>query len=323
MNQKMYLTKKCLTAIIFIFIALSLRGQQSTLLPVSTWIFNPVSYNPAISGSKDYFSVDFISSTRNNINAQIIGGNARLTKKEPEYPGSTKYTKYTNFGIGGNLVNQTSDLNGTILFGLSGSYHLKMNENSLSFLSIGLSLNGIFNTLDSITQVDPEITETINQSFEPNVDFGIYYYSPAFYVGLSSTNILESGGQADSLEVVISESRRYYFITGYKFLILRNPDLVIEPSVIISAADTTFKDILNNIHPKLTIYVENFCFGSYLYDWDKLSLFFQYNYPGFYLGGFVGIPLDSPYFISEPTIEFSTGINLSYRKSRPYKRYHW
>jgi hypothetical protein len=73
----------------------------------------------------------------------------------------------------------------------------------------------------------------------------------------------------------------------------------------------------------LKIYVENFCLGTYFYDWDKVSFFFQYNYQRFYIGTFIALHRKTPFFKKEPTVEFSAGINFSYSKARYNKRYHW
>ena len=56
----------------------------------------------------------------------------------------------------------------------AGSYQVKLNESSLSFLSFGVSVKGIYNTMDSASQVEPELTATASETFEPSMDAGIY-----------------------------------------------------------------------------------------------------------------------------------------------------
>lgn len=300
-----------------------LYGQQSSLNPISSWIFNPITYNPAVAGSKDFFSVDLIAASRENNNSQVISGNTRLSKKVPGYFTSPGYSRYTNFGLGGYIFNESSELSRTMGVSATGSYQVNLSESSLSFLSFGVSVKGIYNTMDSVSQVEPDLTGTASETFEPNMDVGIYYYGPTFYAGISSTNLLSSTSKSDSAELYIPEARQYFFMGGYKFILSRYLDIVLEPSLIISASDSTFQDITKNINPLIKLYIENFCIGTYFYDKTKISFFFQYNHPRFYIGAFFALPKESPYFKKEPTIEFSAGINLSYNKSRLHKRYHW
>ncbi|TFH36571.1 MAG: type IX secretion system membrane protein PorP/SprF [Bacteroidia bacterium] len=300
-----------------------LSGQQSSLYPISTWLNNPIAYNPAITGSKDFFSIDLIAGSREDYRSQVISGNKRLLKTVPGYFSAPGYTEYSNFGAGGYIFNVKSELSHTIGIAATGSYQVKMDDSSLSYLSFGAAVRGIYNITDSISQADPEVSSPASKTFIPDLDAGIYYYGPSFYAGFSATNIIGNLPGKDSASLYKPESRRYNLIGGYKFVIIRNMDFVIEPSVIISATDTTFGDMSRNINPLLKIYFENFCIGSYFYDKDKISFFFQYNYPGIHLGAFFGLPRKSPYFKNEPTIEISVGVNLSYWKSKPHKSYHW
>ena len=319
----MFALRKIYLFIIFVSPVYLLYGQQTSLNPISSWVFNPITYNPAISGSKDFFSVDLIAASRENNKSQVISGNARLAKKVPGYFTSPGYSRYTNFGIGGYIFNESSGLSHTMGVSAAGSYQIKLSKSSLSFLSFGVSVKGIYNTMDSVSQVEPELTATASETFEPNMDAGIYYYGQAFYAGISSTNLLWNTSETDNTKLYIPEARQYFLMGGYKFVLSRYLDIVLEPSIIISASDSTFQDISKNIYPLIKLYIENFCIGTYFYDNNKISFFFQYNYPRFYIGAFFALPKESPYFKKEPCIEVSAGINLSYNRSRLHKRYHW
>ncbi len=319
----MFAFRKIYFFIIFVSPVYLLYGQQTSLDPISSWIYNSITYNPAIAGSKDFFSIDFITASRENNKSQVISGNTKLAKKVPGYFTSPGYSRYTNFGIGGYFFNESSELSHTMGVSAAGSYQVKLNESSLSFLSFGVSVKGIYNTMDSASQVEPELTATASETFEPSMDAGIYYYGPTFYAGISSTNLLWSDSEYDSKKLYIPEARQYFFMGGYKFILSRYLNIVLEPSLIISTSDTTFQDISKNIYPLIKLYIENFCIGSYFYDNNKISFFFQYNYRRFYLGAFFAFPKRSPYFKKEPCIEVSAGINLSYNKSKLHKRYHW
>ncbi|MFO7852125.1 MAG: type IX secretion system membrane protein PorP/SprF [Bacteroidota bacterium] len=312
--------------VLFIFLIvispMNLYSQDSLLNPAGTWIYNPSWYNPAISGSKDYHSLDFTYATGDDFESMFLSGDTRLTNKVEGYYNMPDHITYRNIGLGYQVFHRSSDKFESSGFKATGSYHIQLNENSTSFLSIGLSLQGSRNTVTTIPDIeipDSTITET---TYDPNVDFGIYYYSPALYLGLSSTNILEGMLPNDTISYN-HEIRHYHFMGGYKFVLYRPMNLLIEPSVIFSLSDSTFNDFANHIYPMVKIYIDNFCFGSYFYDWDKISVFFRYNYPGVYIGAFLAVSRKSPYYKKIPSIELSAGINLSYNKTRRYKRFHW
>lgn len=303
-------------------IALS-TGQQTSLYPVSTWINNPMVFNPAIGGSKDFFSIDLVAGSGEDQVSQLLTGNARFVKKVHAYPSSPVYKEYSGFGAGGYFFNKVSGQSHTMGLAVTGSYHIELDKSALSYLTFGVSIKGIYNFINSETPVDQGSSPHASESFNPEFDAGIYYHGQSLYLGLSSTNISWNPAESNSPYLYTPEPRHYFLMGGYKFVISRSIDLVIEPSLIISAYDSTMGDLANNINPILRIYFENFCLGTWFYDNKELSFFFRYNYPRFHLGAFLSIPRGTPYIKKVPTIEISAGINLSYRGSKPYKKYHW
>ena len=166
-------------------------------------------------------------------------------------------------------------------FSVAGSYHIPLNDKNLSFLSFGLAAKGIYDMTNSI----PEYTAPPKNTFIPNMDAGLYYYGKSLYAGLSATNIL--GNMLDSADLAVYDvpvSREYFFIIGYKFVISKSLNIVIEPSLIIDLNDCLNFDKKETYNPMLKLYLEDFCFGGYLHDYDKLTFFFQYKFPRLYLG---------------------------------------
>lgn len=298
---------------------LAIHAQDSQLNPVSTWLFNPSYYNPAISGSLDYSPLYFISASGKDYNSLTVSGSTRLARKVTGYYNMPDHFTYRNTGAGLHLFNINAGGLSSLGLKVTGSYHFKLDESSLSFLSLGISLKGSRNTMDITSGIEPPLAITQETSFDSNIDLGLYYYGPAFYAGISSSNILP----ADSASYAPS-SRHYHFTGGYKLMVYRPLSIMIEPSLILSATDTsTIANIHNIIYPVLKIYIENFCLGTYFYKRDRVSLFFRYNYPGMYVGAFLSLSGNSAFYKNEPSIEFSAGINLSYNKARRYKRFHW
>lgn len=300
---------------------LTLNGQDLQLNPAGSWVFNPSWFNPAIAGSKDYNSAGFTYATGDNFEALILNGNARISKKIKGYYNIPDNYSFRNIGIGYQAFFKSTELVKSSGFKVTGSYHVKMNESSTSFLSIGISVQGSMNkvTTSSVELPDEAVTET---TYDPNIDFGIYYYSPAFYMGISSTGIID-GMMPDDTIFNIHDARHYHFLGGFKVVLYRPMKILIEPSVTFSISDSTYQNVIDHIHPMVKIYIDNFCIGSYFYNKDKISVFFRYNYPRFYVGAFFAMTKDSPFYENKPSFELSAGINLSYKRSRVYKRFHW
>ena len=299
----------------------SADAQQTSLNPVSYWIFTPYIYNPAMVGSKDFLTLDCNAAFQGKSNTQIISGNTRLSKTKPGYFSSPKFKEFKSIGIGGSLFNDENGIHHDLGVSAAGSYMIPLNTKELSFISIGASAKGIYNIIDSSLV---ESGSPSKKSFHPNVDIGIYYFGTNFYTGLSSVNLLGNPGDPDSLgNFELPISRQYFFTAGYKFLIYKNLNIVIEPSVLIHVDDSTLSNIEKHITPILKLYIDNFCLGSYFLNEGNTSFFFQYRYPRFYLGAFYDLPRKTAYYKRTPTVEFTLGINFQVDKSRFSRRSHW
>jgi hypothetical protein len=121
----------------------------------------------------------------------------------------------------------------------------------------------------------------------------------------------------------IPVSRQYFATAGVKILLSKSLNIVLEPSVLISAYDSTLTEFSDNINPIIKLYVENFCLGTYFLSEGNIAFFFQYRFPKWYIGSFFEIPKKSPYFKRTTVIEATMGINLQLDKSRLSKSSHW
>jgi type IX secretion system PorP/SprF family membrane protein len=315
------LTKRILLISVLSFAFCILKGQQTPFNPISYWVFNPYIYNPAIAGSKDFLSIGINASFQGNSNAQIIGGNTRISRTKSGYFSSPDIVEFKNIGIGGSIFRDINGLSRNIGFSASGSYQIPLSTRQLSFLSFGVSAKGVFNTLDS----DPTVpVNTSKKKFYPNLDLGIYYYGTNFFTGLSSTNLFGNPGKADSSGVFdIPVSRQYFFTAGYKILLSKSLNIVLEPSVLIIASDSTFKKISDNLNPVIKLYLDNFCLGTSFHSDGKISLFSQFRYPRFYVGAFYELAKKTAYFKKNPIVEFTFGVNIQPDKSRLSKHSQW
>ena len=297
-------------------------GQQMPFNPISYRIFSPFIINPAIAGSKDFLSTDFLAGFNGKSYSQIISGNSRIARKGISYSSSAAASSFTNIGIGAMAFNDfnSSDSTHTAGGSLALSYHIPLNNKNLAFLSIGASVKGLYHYYHG----DHDLNIPSREFYFPNADAGIYVYGPSFFTGISATNILGAPKDTAMLNLYpVPVSRQYNFIAGYKFILSRQLNLILEPSIMILTDDSLKFDPKESIEPVLKLYAGNFCLGTYFNDYNKVSFFFQYRYPSFYVGAFFALPKDTPYFQKSPTVEIGLGINFSRNKSGYNKSWHW
>ena len=302
----------------------SVYGQQTPLSPVSYRIFNPIIFNPAITGSKDFLSVDIIAAWAGESTSQLLGANARLLKKGPEYYSAPKFKEYSKFGVGGYLFNESYDGYSNSGIAGSASFQIPLNVKSLSFISFGAAVKGVYSRSDSVTGSDPALGRPPVNIFYPNVDAGIYYYGPNLFAGVSATNILGNPEEPDSTGLYsIKSSRQYFFQAGYKFVISKSWNMVIEPSIMVNGDDSLLDAGTEILKPMLKLYLFDFCLGTYFNDYKNISFFFQYRYPSFYVGTYVEIPKGTPYYKSHLNVELTFGIVFRQSGTLISKKNHW
>ena len=322
----MNLLRRISLVLFFFFILFSnvTECQQIPVNPVSYRIFTPFIINPAIVGSKDFFSIDFIAASQRKLTSQILSGNTRLSKNGPKYFYSPVNREFTNFGMGGSVFNEATSTFRNMGASFTLSYHIPLDKEHLKYLSIGASVKGAYNKMDSVSSTNPGLSKKSKNTFYPNADLGIYYYGPFFFAGLSAANLLRNPEAPDSSGVnSIQVSKQYFLLLGYKIIISRKLNLLLEPSVILNADESPDQKVEDILKPMLKIYMQDFCFGTYFNDYSKISFFFQYKYPRFYIGAFFELPKHTSFYKKEPTVEFAIGINFSKTKSGNAKYSHW
>jgi type IX secretion system PorP/SprF family membrane protein len=303
-----------------IAIAINGTAQQTPLNPISNRVFTPFIINPAIAGSKDFMAIDLSATIQGTDKSQLLSGNTRIAKKGPRYFGAPVSRSFTQFGAGAALYNDVIGLSRNIGITAAASYHMPLNDKNLAFLSAGIAVKGIYNMMDSV----PDYSAPPKNTFIPNLDAGIYYYGQSLYAGFSATNIL--GSMLDSADMAVYNvplSREYFFIAGYKFVISKSFNIVIEPSLIIDLNDSLNFDKKETYNPMLKLYLEDFCLGGYLHDYEKLTFFFQYKFPRVYIGTLVDFPMDVPFYKDELTVEIAAGVNFGSISRKSSSKWHW
>jgi type IX secretion system PorP/SprF family membrane protein len=295
-------------------------GQQTPDFPLSYRIFSPFIFNPAIAGSKDFTSVDLLFSNYGKSNSQLASGNLRLSKSHKEYFSSLSTPEFTNIGVGGYLFNDYNDLSRNIGIGGTVSYHLQLDKNAISYLSFGVSAKAVFNDYSG----DIDLNKPAAKTFFPNFDAGLYYYTTYLFAGISATNLLGNPNKPDSLGFyTIPVSRQLFFQVGYKLVLSRSLNLLLEPSLIVNSDDTFSGKITGMFKPGLKLYAGNYCIGTYFDDFNKISFFLQYKYSKIYVGTYFELPYNSPFYKQPILAEFALGVNISAIKSGFSRGNHW
>jgi len=301
-------------------VSLSLSGQNTPYNPISGRVFTPFIINPAAAGSKDFTALDLSATIQGENYSQLLSGNSRIAKKGPRYFGAPVSKSYTRVGFGAALFNDVSGPSRNLGINIASAYHIPLNDKNLSFLSAGVALKGIYNMTDSL----PDPGAPSRNAFIPNADAGIYFYGQKFHAGVSATNIL--GSMTDSADMAIYNipvSRQYFLIAGYKIVLSKSLNIILEPSIIVNLDDSLEFSDKNSYNPMLKLYMDAFCVGSYLHSYDNLTFFFQYKFPNFYVGTLVDFPRNVPFFKRDMTVEIAAGFNFGGTGSSPRNRYQW
>jgi len=295
-------------------------AQHTPLTPISNRVFTPFIINPAIAVSKDFMAIDLAATIQGEDYSQLLSSNSRIAKKGPRYFGAPVGKSFTSIGVGGALFNDQFGPSRNIGASAAAAYHIPLNEKNISFISAGLAVKGIYNIIDSIADAGAPRKESII----PNVDAGIYLYSQNLYAGVSATNLL--GSMIDNADMAlynIPVSRQYFFLAGYKIVLSRSLNIILEPSLIINLDDSLKFDSKESYNPMLKLYMDAFCLGAYMHDYNNLTFFFQYKFPKLYIGTLVDFPRNVPFYKRDLTVEIAAGFNFGGVTKTSGSRYHW
>ncbi len=288
-----------------------LNGQDVPSKLQSIPVFHPMVFNPAFAGSKDFTHINFTTKAINFSQGQLVNMHTRL---------ATPDGAYSNFGIGAYAFQEQWIQSWNTGLTVTGSYHYALDDKKLNNLSAGVSLKGFFLVPKKDEESAADSSHTV---FRPNMDFGLYYYGPKAFGGLSATSLFNSDISGDSSLLFSEIDREYHLYGGYKFLISKKLRIVLEPSLLISVSDETISEPQKNIVPYLKLYMQNFYLGTYLKDFDTFALFFQYQFPKFYAGVFLEFPRVG--YLNDDNIIFEVTMGLNLGQGGPsFLQYrHW
>lgn len=207
---------KKLVVFIMGFVWVNSFAQQD---PHFTQFFdNTLFINPAYAGSKDVLNVTTLH------REQWVGFDGR--------PISTTVSvhsplSYKSIGVGVTYINDNVGPVKQNLFYGDVSYSLRFkNKSKLAFgVKGGFNLINIgSNNLNTTTEGDPNLIRNVRNLVNPNFGFGMYYYTPKWFIGASTPKLLEKSYDGSKTNM---ERRHYFAHVGG--VITMNPDWKLRP----------------------------------------------------------------------------------------------
>ena len=213
--------------LMFLFFLCPLRSQQ---LPMySQYMMNRFLLNPAVAGYDGLTTINLTAREQwmglpYSPRTVALSADARLIKPPPSAQnrparGSVaSLLRSGNVGLGTYIFNDRSGLIDRTGLQFTYSYHMWFQEHQLSF---GISLTGFQMKLDQRRieleeDYDPLMERFSKAIYVPDVNSGAHLWGPSYYLGVSSTQMLQSALKFgnDGLQEFRME-RIYYLMGGY------------------------------------------------------------------------------------------------------------
>ncbi|MFT5824054.1 MAG: type IX secretion system PorP/SprF family membrane protein [Crocinitomix sp.] len=216
-------------SILILTVLLSFQGFAQQDAVYSQYMYNQFVINPAYAGSRNAMSAVLTHRTR--------------WMKIDGAPTTSTFSFHSNrsnkgFAWGANFATDRLGPQSYVNVALTGAYHLRLRTGKLSFALRAGVLNGSLNQekLKFRDVGDYLAVGTRHSDIAPSIDFGLYYYTRKFYVGLSLNHL--GNQQFDFTEMPTAKYYLRSFNTlgaGYAFEI--SDKLTIKPSFLVKQSD--------------------------------------------------------------------------------------
>jgi len=288
---------KFFCTLIFLVAISTLNYAQET--PRSTqYIFNNYLLNPALSGIDSYIdlkmglrkqwsgldgapSTQYISLST-PLGEEFIRGSINSFSQRGYNPLSRSFVNTyqaapPHHGLG--LIAMTDKAGLIRQTNVNASYAYHLGLNSEVNLSVGVS--GGFNAINIDTkkiiseiEADPLFSADYNNRIRPDVGFGLWLYSPRFFIGASAKQILGNRAvvQNNQVNSLPYQSTSFYGTAGYKIFL--DEDIAMIPSFLVSYAVNTPVAMDANIK---FAYQDKFWLGGSFRNNDSFSILAGFN----------------------------------------------
>lgn len=151
-------------------------------------------------------------------------------------------------GLGLSIMSDQIGVENTVFAKLAYSYHYKLGDGILGGgLDLGIMSKTLNQGLNPLQPGDQSIPDKAVSATVFDLGLGVYYTTPKFYAGISTTHLPQS---TFNLDLYQYQSRRHlYLMAGYNIQ-LPNPDYVLVPSIFVKNAATTQLDVNCNVQYK-------------------------------------------------------------------------
>jgi type IX secretion system PorP/SprF family membrane protein len=258
--------KKHLIIIAAFFAASATFGQQELML--SQYMFNGLLLNPAYTGSHPYFTANVLH------RSQWVKFDKAPTSQVVSIDGPIANDK---LGIGLLVTNDAIGITKQLEVGGNVSYKLDLGRGKLAF-GLRAALSNYSAALTQVELAQDEVADPVYASadirgeFVPKFGFGIYYYQPKFYAGLSVPTIFAAedrilvGNQPEYF------ANHFYFNTGVVWSVA--PLLDVKPSILVKYVENAPVELDINCN---LLFAKKFWLGAGYRTGDALVGMLEYN----------------------------------------------
>lgn len=221
---------KKLALLLFALISLTTYGQRDALY--SQYMFNQLVINPAYSGSKEEMSLTLIN--RN----QWVGLDGA-----PKTFTVSAHTPLRNEHVALGLYVYSDKIGAEEDLGVVGSYayRVRLGKGKLS-LGLQAGISSMTTNWEDVTmheEDDVVFTSRPKSGLKPDANFGVYYSTRNYYVGISSKHLFENQfgkvEHTDGSSTYSTLTRHFYLMGGVALPI--SDKVVFRPSTLIKYAD--------------------------------------------------------------------------------------
>ena len=217
-------------SILILTLLLGFQGFAQQDAIYSQYMFNQFIINPAYAGSRNAMSAVLMHRTR------WMGMDGAPTTSTFSFHSNTNLK---GLAWGANFAADRLGPQSHVQIALSGAYHLRLRTGKLSF---GLRA-GLFNSSLNHSKLDfrdfgdhLDVDATRNTSTAPSIDFGVYYYTRKFYVGLSLNHLGNQTFDFSAIPTAAYYLRSFNTVgAGYAFEI--SDKLTLKPSFLVKQSD--------------------------------------------------------------------------------------
>ena len=279
-------------------------AQQDAIY--SQYMFNPFAINPAYAGSRDAVNIVVVNRSQwvgldGAPNTQTISGHVPMDKNNIAW----------GFNISRDKLGPTSNL----LAAATAAYQLRLYQGTLTFGLRGGIYNSVVDHGQLLFREDDDILDNKERlsAIVPTFDFGLYYYTERFYVGLSSNHITKHRFNYSSLpnNQAYFLARHTFLAAGYVFEV--NRDILLKPSVLLKHGGGLAFNADVNVN---ALFKELFWLGIGLRNLSSLNFLVDFNVTDYLRVGYsYDMTLNKLKSYSYGSHEIIIGFDFNLRKS--------